>query len=203
VAKDEVQAVDWFRRAAEQGDAAAQTNLGQAYREGRGVSKDQAEAVAWFRRAAEQGSGWAQYFLGNAYRTGEGVGRDDAQAVMWWHKGADQGYAFAENNLGAMYALGEGVARDYGRAAYWLASATRHGHPTSAAHLKKLLGKLPARRLRAATEVRDAPDAAAAAIRMGVARERAYELSRIGVWIEAYFPEGHLVGYVSADALTR
>ena len=49
------QAVVWFRKAAEQGDAVAQTNLGFTYAEGKGIAKDEAQAVAWYRKAAEQG----------------------------------------------------------------------------------------------------------------------------------------------------
>jgi len=56
VAKDEAQAVQWYRKAAEQGDASAQTDLGVMYRDGRGVTADQALALHWFRKAAEQGN---------------------------------------------------------------------------------------------------------------------------------------------------
>ncbi|MGZ8942198.1 MAG: tetratricopeptide repeat protein, partial [Methylobacter sp.] len=55
VPKDEREAVAWYRKAAEQGDAAAQYNLGWMYDHGQGVAKDEREAVAWYRKAAEQG----------------------------------------------------------------------------------------------------------------------------------------------------
>ena len=55
VAKDAAEAVKWYRKAAEQGFAAAQYNLGVCYYSGEGVAKDAAEAVKWFRKAAEQG----------------------------------------------------------------------------------------------------------------------------------------------------
>ena len=55
VSKDESEAVRWYRKAAEQGDADAQANLGYCYLHGKGVSKDEAEAVRWYRKAAEQG----------------------------------------------------------------------------------------------------------------------------------------------------
>ena len=53
----------WLRKAAEQGHAAAQANLGAMYEEGSGVPKDDQQAVAWFRKAAEQGSAIGQYFF--------------------------------------------------------------------------------------------------------------------------------------------
>ena len=55
VAKDYAEAVRWYRKAAEQGNANAQYNLGLMYEEGLGVAKDGAEAMRWFRKAAEQG----------------------------------------------------------------------------------------------------------------------------------------------------
>ncbi len=58
--QDDQQAVAWFRKAAEQGQADAQHNLGVMYEKGRGVPQDDREAVAWYRKAAEQGYAGAQ-----------------------------------------------------------------------------------------------------------------------------------------------
>jgi len=55
VAKDLTQAVAWYRKAAEQGNAFSQFSLGFMYYNGFGVAKDDAEAVAWFQKAADQG----------------------------------------------------------------------------------------------------------------------------------------------------
>jgi TPR repeat protein len=51
VVKDEVEAVKWYRQAAGQNHAVAQSDLGVCYAEGRGVVKDQVEAYAWFSLA--------------------------------------------------------------------------------------------------------------------------------------------------------
>ena len=45
-----------YRKAADQGLADAQDNLGDMYADGRGVAKDDAQAVAWYRKAADQGN---------------------------------------------------------------------------------------------------------------------------------------------------
>ena len=63
VAKDEAEAVAWYRKAAVQGHAGAQFNLGVMLAQGLGVAKDEAEAVAWFRKAAGQGHANAIAFL--------------------------------------------------------------------------------------------------------------------------------------------
>ena len=48
VPQDGVEAVAWYRQAAEQGDAKAQYNLGAIYRFGWGVPEDDVEAYKWF-----------------------------------------------------------------------------------------------------------------------------------------------------------
>ena len=53
--KNEVEAGRWFRRAAEQNLAAAQSNLGVCYERGDGVPKYEAEAYKWDLLAAAQG----------------------------------------------------------------------------------------------------------------------------------------------------
>ena len=54
----------WYRKAAEQGLARAQCNLGICYDDGTGVPQDTAQAAAWYRKAAEQGLARAQCNLG-------------------------------------------------------------------------------------------------------------------------------------------
>ena len=83
VQQDDVEAVKWYRKAAEQGDADAQVFLGLMYRNGKGVQQDYAEAVKWVRKAAEQGNAEAQFNLGVIvmYRSGKGVQQDYAEAV--------------------------------------------------------------------------------------------------------------------------
>ena len=53
----------WFRKAAEQGYAVAQYNLGRNYCEGTGVSQNKEEAKKWLRKAANQGYENAKQYL--------------------------------------------------------------------------------------------------------------------------------------------
>ena len=55
VAKDDVEAVKWFRQAADQNHPAAQSNLGVCYERGDGVAKYEVEAFKWYLLAAAQG----------------------------------------------------------------------------------------------------------------------------------------------------
>ena len=71
----DAEAARWYRLAAEQGQAAAQSRLGDFYQFGYGVPRDYAEAVRWHRAAAEQGGAVAQFNLGVRYARGHGVPR--------------------------------------------------------------------------------------------------------------------------------
>ena len=114
-AKDYAEAVKWFHKAAEQGNASAQCYLGFMYEKGYGVSKDYSEALKWFRKAVEQGNAQGQSNLGYMYQYGYGVSQDYAEAVKWYRKSAEQGNAAGQYNLGFMYEKGYGVSKDYPR----------------------------------------------------------------------------------------
>jgi TPR repeat protein len=60
VTKDLVEAAKWFRKAAEQGLAGAQRNLGVCYGDGLGVTKDYIEAYKWLSIASAQGDEYAR-----------------------------------------------------------------------------------------------------------------------------------------------
>jgi hypothetical protein len=102
VQQDYAAAARWYRKAAEQGYAAAQNNLGAIYALGHGVPRDFAEAVKWLRMAADQGFAGAQNNLGAMYAEGLGVPQDLAEAVKWYRLAAAQGDAKAMKNLAAL-----------------------------------------------------------------------------------------------------
>ena len=99
VAKDQVEAVKWFRKAAEQNDAMAQYNLGFCYTSGEGVAKDHAEAAKWYRKAAEQNLALGQYNLAVCYAHGEGVAEDWAEAYKWLLLAARQGHEAPKEHM--------------------------------------------------------------------------------------------------------
>ncbi|TAN66804.1 MAG: sel1 repeat family protein [Methylobacter sp.] len=53
VTQDYAEAVSWYLKAAEQGNANAQYNLALKYKTGQGVTKDDTKAAYWYRKAAE------------------------------------------------------------------------------------------------------------------------------------------------------
>jgi len=118
---------DTLTKLAEQGDAAAQLNLGLMYKDGRGVQRDDTEAVKWFSKAAEQGKSDALQLVGFMYARGTGVAQDDGEAVKWYRKAAEQDHIVAQFKLGVMYAKGRGAPQDYAMAYAWFNVAAANG----------------------------------------------------------------------------
>jgi uncharacterized protein len=93
----------WNLRAAAEGFAPAQMNVGLFYESGLGVPKNDADAAVWYRKAADKGYAPAQSNLGVMDAGGRGVPRDDRAGINWYLKAAAQSYLPAEVNLGMAY----------------------------------------------------------------------------------------------------
>ncbi len=87
------------KKAAEQGNASAQYDLGLHYADGRGVAKNDAEAAKWYLKAATQGNANAQFELGYMYENGKGIAKDVAEAFKWYQKSSAQGNKDAKRML--------------------------------------------------------------------------------------------------------
>ncbi len=109
VAKDDAEALGWFKKAAAQGHTKAEVSLGSIYAHGFGVPADFVESIRWYRLAAAKGDTTAQHNLGLDYAHAHGVELDPRQAARWFRKAADQGHARAQFNLGELYEAGKGV----------------------------------------------------------------------------------------------
>jgi len=132
---------------AENGDAQAQFNLGQAYYSNdndtshfywylksiaiydrRFDEEPLPKAVYWFTKSAEQGYAPAQYALGLCYKYGDGIKKDLYKAVEWFTKATEQGHASAQYCLGVAYASGKGVEQDLIKSFEWFTLAAEQGH---------------------------------------------------------------------------
>jgi len=99
VKQDDKQAMSWYEKAAAQGYASAQLNLGLGYYNGVGVAQDYKQAVLWLEKAAAQGHAGAQNNLGVLYVRGQGVTQDNVEAHKWWALSAENGNKSARGNL--------------------------------------------------------------------------------------------------------
>jgi TPR repeat protein len=125
--KDEIRAVEWFQKAADQGDIKAQYSLGFMYLKGLGIHKDEVKALKWYQKAADQGDMRAQHNLGAMYTNGQGVAKDQVRGVEWFQKAAIQGDIKAQYYLGVAYSYGRGVAKDEVKAREWYQKAADQG----------------------------------------------------------------------------
>ncbi|MEM7072770.1 MAG: tetratricopeptide repeat protein [Pseudomonadota bacterium] len=99
VEQDYDQAVYWYRKAAEQGFAIAQSNLGWMYEVEKGVVRNYAQAPHWYRKAAKQGNALAQNNLGLMYDQGRGVVKSDQTAYLWFALAAAHGNESAQKTI--------------------------------------------------------------------------------------------------------
>lgn len=142
--KDLAKAAMWFRKAAEQNYAPAQSWLGFFYEKGHGVKADPAEAAKWFRKSADQNNADGLFHMGRAYEHGIGVSKDLAQARTYYQKAAAAGArdaSLALANLGSAPAtntptqeqINEGIrlykAKDFTGAAKVFQKLAEQGHP--------------------------------------------------------------------------
>lgn len=128
VEQDDVQAKEWWEKAAELGDAAAMSNVGVLYEYGEGVEWDYAQAVEWYEKAAELGDDTAMRNIGLMYATGRGIKQDYARAIEWWEEAAALGNIDAMRDMGLLYENGRGVEQDYAQAAKWYERAAELGN---------------------------------------------------------------------------
>jgi S1-C subfamily serine protease len=121
------QAVEVFKRLAENGDLAGQFYYGYALFSGRGIRKDVSAGVSWWKKAAERNQSSAQYLLGCAYYTGEGEPLDKIMAVEWLTKSAMLGHSQAQFLLSLVLLEGDGAPKDVPRAAAWMMLSAQAG----------------------------------------------------------------------------
>lgn len=157
---DYATAVRVFQVHAEQGDAAAQFNLGFMYRKGQGVGKDNSTAVEWWLKSAKQGFEQAQQSLVFMYTYGVGAPKNHAKAAYWKtelelakappnredgnskpidlgeveaiRSAAEDGNAIAQVELATLYEVGEGVPQDFVKAHAWYNLAAAQGRRAAA-----------------------------------------------------------------------
>jgi len=121
--RDTAQGLEWFRKAAAQGYASAEFQMGQSYDFGFGVTQDDRQALDWYRKAADHGYAPARRTIGEFYKNGRVVAADPAEAARWYRLAADADDLRAQFQLGQLYFDGTGVPRDYGSAYVWFTLA--------------------------------------------------------------------------------
>ena len=119
---------------ANQGNADAQFNLGQAYKLGRGVPADLKQAEIWYGKAALQGHEQAEASYGLAlFSNGK-----RSEALTWLERAAQRGDPRTQYVLGTMYFNGDVVAKDWVRAYALVTRASQTGLNEASAALVQM-----------------------------------------------------------------
>jgi TPR repeat protein len=127
VPQDYAEAMTWYRKAADVGNAPAMWRIGMLFAHGQGVSSDFAEAMKWYRKAADSGDSVAMRMLGLLFEIGTDVPQDYAEAMRWYRKAADVGDARAMRYIAECFEDGSGVAKDRAQAVTWYEKAAAAG----------------------------------------------------------------------------
>ena len=118
------EALDWYKKAVQQGSLDAATNIALMYADGIGVAKDPAQAIPWFLKAAEGGDANAQYNLALIYRRGDGIAQDLKESLHWLTAAADQNLLPALLDLAGFYMHpSDGTSADINRAIHYYEKA--------------------------------------------------------------------------------
>ena len=127
VEKNIQKAVEWFTKAAEQGNVQAMDALGNIYSSlGKKEWKaDNSKSLYWWTQAAQRGNARAQFNLSIYYNT---IQQDFSQRLYWLNEAAKNGHDIAQNALGELYLDGDGVKKDYRIAAYWFGQSAKNGY---------------------------------------------------------------------------
>lgn len=119
------EALTWFRKAAELGNAESMTHLGLMYSNGQGVNTDYAEAMKRFKMAADNGDTQGMVQIGHLHMDGKAVAADYSEGIAWYTKAAEKGDPVAMFYLGETYAKGKGVIRDREAGFSWFLKAAQ------------------------------------------------------------------------------
>lgn len=137
VVKNDGDAVIWWGKAAEQGNANAQYNLGLMHKYG----ESDVEARRLFLLAASQGHVDAQYNLGLMCENGLGGLKDYSYALKLYRLASEQKNPEAQVALGTMYLEGRGIAADSVEAIRLYTLAAEQGYVSAAAWLGQYYAK--------------------------------------------------------------
>lgn len=90
---DYAQAIIWYEKAAEQGEAYSQVTLAHLFYDGTAVPRDLAKAFKWAEAAAKAGINDTRILLAHMYKNGEGVAADAQKAYALFSASLRDAYA--------------------------------------------------------------------------------------------------------------
>jgi TPR repeat protein len=133
MAGSQTQAIDWYKKAASQGDVLGSWMLGRRYYMGGGVPQDIHAAQKWLEPAVEEGNPFAAYFLGRIM-----ADTDYTKAPALFRVAAEQGIPSAQYFYAKALKDGRGVTADRFNAYVWFIVALDAGYSPARSDLSEL-----------------------------------------------------------------
>jgi len=99
-------AIQWYRKAADQGNAIAANQIGVYYDAGSG--HDKAQGLQWYRRAAERGDAVAEHNLGELL-TETGKPQNVAEGLVWLRQSVEHGSNGSVDDIVDLYQAGNAL----------------------------------------------------------------------------------------------
>lgn len=127
------QAIDLYRKAAQQGDPLAGWIIGRHYFLGNGVPRDLDAAQKWLKLSADQNNAYGAYYLGRMM-----ADRDYTKAPRLFKIAADQGLPQAQYFYAKTLKDGRGIAQDRFTAYVWYLVAADAGYAAANADIGDL-----------------------------------------------------------------
>ncbi|MBI4912203.1 MAG: sel1 repeat family protein [Acidobacteria bacterium] len=122
-------AIEWFRKAANQGYIKAQVRLVHLLSSGSGALMNFKEAFSWAEKAAAQDDTDGIYWLGYCYGSGVAVKQDPKKALAYFRVAASRGNPKYQYDLAEDLLNGEEVLPDPIEAYKWYKLAAEQKHP--------------------------------------------------------------------------
>ena len=177
---DDKKALEWYKKAAEQGNDDAKSMVRVLYSR----LKDYNNLFIWSKKGIEENQAKAKFTLGWLYANGYGVEKNLLLAKDWYEKAAEDGDSFSQYKLGFLYFNQNELENDYAKAAYWIEKAAENKYqpaidflPIITNYLIPIMAAAKDNKLEIAKEL----------IKDGIDVNKKYELERTPLMIAAIY----------------
>ena len=130
-----VEALSWLEKAADNNCVDSLVLLGRLYFQGNEVEQDYDKAFLYSKKAADLNSAEGMFSLGRCYDEGIGVEHDPYEAFKWLNKAAELGNVNAIFIVGNHYEKGDGCKQSYSKAIEYYNLLAESGYPSAITHL--------------------------------------------------------------------
>ncbi|MDY4131836.1 ankyrin repeat domain-containing protein [Treponema sp.] len=120
--QDYEKALEWYLKAAEQGDEDSEYMVRVLYSK----LEDYNNLLKWCKKGIEQNQTNAKYTMGLIFLKGYGVEKNILKAKEWYEKAAEDNDSFSQYRLGRLYFDENEIENDYKKAAYWIEKAAEN-----------------------------------------------------------------------------